>query len=589
MRPLALRRGLRHTARMAESPLSALTSDQWLVLLVASLWVLVACAFIYFALTRSSRPLRVLSRRLEELASRQMEAGQAVSTALGLLRDEQARAAAALREEAAASAKAAREDAAARIDGLGVNLHRLLDVVAQTQRERLEQFAASMADARAASDLAARALREELTGGFDRFGASVTSRLGEQTTDQTTRLEGFATRLSEHRTATGEDARALREEVNTAVAALSASLVEGLGAQARSQTEALAAAQAQIKDMMDANERAALGLRQTVEGRLETLRQDNEAKLEQMRATVDEKLQSTLEQRLGASFTQVSEQLERVFKSVGEMQTIATGVGDLKRVLSNVKTRGTWGEVSLGMLLEQILTTEQYASNVEIEPGSNKRVEFAIRLPGDGDRPVWLPIDAKMPTEDYERVVEAAERADGPAVELAQKGLERAIKLAAKDIGEKYVRPPHSTDFGIMFLPTEGLFAEVVRQPGLVDTLQREHRVMVTGPTTLMSTLTALRMGFRTLAIQERSSEVWRVLGAVKQEFGRFGDMLDKVERKLGEAQKTVHDAGVRRRAMDRKLRDVEVLPGSGPQAALPHVSSADLMEDLLDDLDGPG
>jgi DNA recombination protein RmuC len=293
-----------------------------------------------------------------------------------------------------------------------------------------------------------------------------------------------------------------------------------------------------------------------------------------------------LEQRLGASFTQVNEQLERVFKSVGEMQTIATGVGDLKRVLTNVKARGTWGEATLGMLLEQAMSQEQYAQNVEVKPGSNQRVEFAIRLPNDGDTPVWLPIDAKLPVEDYERLIDASERADTAGIDAAQKGLEKAIKIAAKDIFEKYIAPPHTTDFAIMFLPTEGLFAEVVRRPGLVDSLQRDFKVLVSGPTTLMATLTSLRMGFRTLAIQQRSSEVWQVLSKVKQEFEKFGGVLKKVEDKLDQAKTVVQQARTRENVLGRQLRAVETLPGSAPIAALPFAQSQDLLDDMLDEGD---
>src|SRR5215469_3215859 len=271
-------------------------------------------------------------------------------------------------------------------------------------------------------------------------------------------------------------------------------------------------------------------LRRTVEGRLDALRSENAEKLEQMRLTVDEK------------------------------QALAAGVGDLKRILGNVKARGTWGEVALGNILEEILSADQFARNVEVRPHSNQRVEFAIKLPGDGENPVWLPIDAKYPTEDYERLHEASGRGDLEAVEAALRGIETRVHSAAKDICAKYVAPPHSTDFAVMFLPTEGLFAEVIRRPGLVEWLQRECRVMVAGPTTLVSLLTSLRMGFRTLAIQQRSSEVWRVLSAVKTEFEKFGGVLDKVHKKLEEAQKIVEEAGVRRRAMDRKLRGVEML-----------------------------
>ena len=290
------------------------------------------------------------------------------------------------------------------------------------------------------------------------------------------------------------------------------------------------------------------GLRATVEAGLEKLRIDNAEKLEQMRVTVDEKLQGTLEQRLGASFKLVSDQLEQVFRSVGEMQSLATGVGDLKKMLSNVKMRGAWGEVALGNLLDQVLTADHYERNVEVRPGSSQRVEYAIKLPGGGDdnTPLWLPIDAKFLNEDYERLVEASDRGDVVAVEAASKAVEMRIRASAKDICEKYVHPPHSTDFGVLFLPTEGLFAEVIRRPGLVDDLQRDCRIVVTGPTTLMALLNSLRMGFRTLAIQKRSSEVWQVLAAVKTEFGKYGEILDKVQQKLHEASSTIDKVSVR-------------------------------------------
>jgi DNA recombination protein RmuC len=295
---------------------------------------------------------------------------------------------------------------------------------------------------------------------------------------------------------------------------------------------------------------------------LQAIRTENSEKLDEMRRTVDEKLHSTLEQRLGAGFRQINESLEQVFRSMGEMQALAVNVGDLKRVLTNVKARGTWGEVSLGNLLEQVLSPDQYERNVEIQPGSGRRVEFAIRLPGDGERHLWLPLDAKFPMEDYQRLEEARECGDAVAAEVASRALEVRMRGAAKDICARYVQPPHSTDFAVMFVPTEGLFAEILRRPGLVDALQRECQIMVAGPTTLFSLLTALRMGFRSLAIQQRSAEVWRVLGAVKHEFGKFGAVLDKVGKKLDEAQNVLNDdLGRRHRAMDRKLRAVEVLP----------------------------
>jgi DNA recombination protein RmuC len=342
-----------------------------------------------------------------------------------------------------------------------------------------------------------------------------------------------------------------------------------------------------LKQMGEQLGAAVAELRQAVEGRLDVLRFENTQKLEQMRQTVDEKLQGTLEQRLGASFKMVNDSLTRVHESVGEMQALATGVGDLKRILTNVKSKGTWGEVALGNILEEILSAEQYARNVEVRPRSNQRVEYAIKLPGDGRTPVWLPVDAKYPTEDYDRVVEATERGDADAAETAARGIEARLRSAAKDICGKYVAPPHSTDFAVMFLPTEGLFAEVIRRPGLVDWLQRECHVMVAGPTTLVSLLTSLRMGFRSLAIQQRSSEVWKVLSAVKTEFEKFGGILDKVHKKLEEAQKVVEDAGVRRRAVDRKLRDVEVLPEVEATALLELASApAALIEDAREAAD---
>jgi len=323
-------------------------------------------------------------------------------------------------------------------------------------------------------------------------------------------------------------------------------------------------------------------LRHKVESKLEEIRTGNEAKLEQMRLTVDEKLQTTLEQRLGASFKQVSDSLEQVYKSVGEMQALAVGVGDLKRVLTNIKSRGTWTEIELENMLAQVLTTDQYGRNVEVKPGSNQRVEFAIRLPGDEETPVWLPIDVKFPTADYERLMLAAERGSPEEVEQATRAIEVRIRESAREICAKYVHPPHSTDFAVMYLPTEGLFAEVVRRPGLVDMMQRECHVMVAGPTTLFTLLTAMRMGFRSLAIQKRSAEVWKVLGAVKHEFATFGGFMDKVSKKLGEAQKVIDDNwGTRRRAMERKLREIEALPEAHAAALLAYDAAEAAVFDL--------
>ena len=328
----------------------------------------------------------------------------------------------------------------------------------------------------------------------------------------------------------------------------------------------------QLRAVSLANERALAEVRATVEQRLAALQTGNEQKLEQMRATVDEKLHATLEQRLGESFKQVAERLEQVHRGLGEMQLLAKDVGSLNRVLNNVKTRGIFGEVQLAGLLEQVFTPEQYARNVETVPGSGARVEFAIKLPGrrDDDQPLWLPIDAKFPREDYERLVDALERADAPAAEAAGRAVEQRLRSEARTIREKYVAPPHTTEFAILFVPTEGLYAEALRRPGLMEALQREYRVMLTGPTTLLATLNSLQMGFRTLALEKRSAEVWEVLGAVKTEFAKFGEVLAKTKRKLDEASSTIELAQTRTNVMARKLKSVEGLSESRSQALLP-------------------
>ncbi|MBS4017116.1 DNA recombination protein RmuC [uncultured Azonexus sp.] len=300
-------------------------------------------------------------------------------------------------------------------------------------------------------------------------------------------------------------------------------------------------------------------LRTGVESRLGAMQADNAGKLEEMRRTVDEKLHATLEQRLGDSFKLVSDRLEQVHRGLGEMQNLAAGVGDLKRVLSNVKTRGTWGEVQLAALLEQLLTPAQYAANVATRPGSNERVDFAIRLPGRAEAEVvWLPVDAKFPIEDYQRLIDAQ---DPESVEAAAKAIETRLKLEARSIRDKYVAPPHTTDFALLYLPVEGLYAEALRRPGLAELLQREYRVSLAGPTTLAALLNSLQMGFRTLAIEQRSAEVWAVLGAVKGEFGKFGEALAHTRKKLEEASNSIVRAETRTRQLSRKLKDVEALP----------------------------
>ncbi len=367
-------------------------------------------------------------------------------------------------------------------------------------------------------------------------------------TERTVREE-----ISRNREEANKAARQSREEMATAQKNVGDSLVK------------------QLTSLSQIIDKKLGAMRETIEGRLGRIQDENSKKLEEMRKTVDEKLQVTLEKRLGESFKLVSERLEQVYKGLGEMQNLAAGVGDLKRMLTNVKARGTWGEVQLEALLEEILIPDQYDKNVATKDG-NERVEFAIRLPGHGDDKeeiVWLPIDAKFPIEDYQRLQDAQEKGDAEFAEAAAKQLETRIKGCASDICNKYLNPPKTTDFGILFLPTEGLFAEVLRRPGLSEFLQRKYRVVIAGPTTLWSILNSLQMGFRTLAIQKRSSEVWNLLAAVKTEFGKYGDLLAAVQKKLQEASNKIEDVGRRSRAIERKLRDVQELPASDAQSVL--------------------
>jgi DNA recombination protein RmuC len=359
-------------------------------------------------------------------------------------------------------------------------------------------------------------------------------------------------------------ARAAREELSASVDRMNQNVVTQMTSIATVQNNQIDGFSRQLVELSGSNERRFDALRLTVEQQLEKLRLDNASKLELIRATVDEKLHATLEQRLSASFKQVSERLEQVHKGLGEMQTLAAGVGDLKRVLTNVKTRGTWGEVQLGALLEQMMTPAQYEKNVATRPGSNDRVEFALRLPGpESGGPVWLPIDAKFPLEDFQRLQEAQDAADPLAVEAASKALEMRIRLEAKTIREKYIEPPATTDFALLYLPVESLYAEALRRPGLFDLLQRDFRVTLAGPTTLTAILNSLQMGFRTLAIEKRSSEVWALLGAVKNEFGRFGEVLANTKRQLQTVANSIDAAETRTRQIEKKLKNVEALPGA--------------------------
>jgi DNA recombination protein RmuC len=449
----------------------------------------------------------------------------------------------------------------------------------QEQLVRIEKQAA----------LNARSLREEVVATLTKISESMNTTLRDLATAEKVQLDAFSGQLAEltkvtsgsldaMRVQASGSAKELREEIVknlTGISETTARTMGELGTTQKSQLDAMAAAMNQLSETNAAKLET---VRAAVETRLKTLQDDNARQLENMRRTVDEKLQGTLEKRLGESFRQVSERLEQVHKGLGEMQTLATGVGDLKKVLTNVKTRGTWGEVQLGALLEQVLSTEQYVRNASTRDGA-ERVEFAVKLPGqDGETPVLLPIDAKFPVEDYQRLLDAQERGDASVIETAGRQLETRIKACAKDIRDKYVNPPASTDFGILFLPIEGLFAEVIRRPGLAEGIQRDCRVVIAGPTTLWSILNSLQMGFRTLAIQKRSGEVWTLLGAVKTEWTKYGEVLDAVQKRIHQASETIEKAKVRTRAIGRKLRSVQELPAE---------ASTSLLALPMDDEDG--
>ncbi|MDQ0069017.1 DNA recombination protein RmuC [Variovorax boronicumulans] len=391
----------------------------------------------------------------------------------------------------------------------------------------------------------------------------------------------------------GENSRGTRQETAQAFATFQQSLVQQGAEATRTQNAQLDAfslqlaslqktladtLNTQLQGLSESNARRLAEVRTTMETQLAQLQQSNTAKLDEMRKTVDEKLQSTLEARLGESFKQVADRLEQVHKGLGEMQTLAVGVGSLQRVLTNVKTRGVFGEVQLEALLEQVLTPEQYAKQIETKPRSGQRVDFAIRFPGRGDdgAPVWLPIDAKFPRDDYERLIDAHERADAPAAELAAKALEARIRLEARSIAENYLAAPHTTDFAILFLPVESLYAEVLRRPGLMDAIQRQHRVTLAGPTTLLAMLNSLHMGFRTLALEQQASEVWKVLGAVKTEFERYGEWVARIKEQVAKASDTLDKADTRAKQMRLALRKVEALPEAQSQVLLPPTADSE-------------
>ena len=387
-----------------------------------------------------------------------------------------------------------------------------------------------------------RGLRSELTQTLTAFQQTLVQQAQETTRTQNTQSDGFAQQLTLMQ-------KTLTDTLNQ-----------------------------QLRDLSEANARRISEVRQTLETQLAAMQQTNAAKLEEMRRTVDEKLQTTLETRLGESFKQVADRLEQVHHGLGQMQSLAQGVGDLQRVLTNVKTRGMFGEVQLEALLEQVLTPEQYGKQMETKPRSNQRVDFAIRFPGrsaDGE-PVWLPIDAKFPREDYERLLDAHDRNDTAGIDSAGRALEVRIREEAKSICEYYLAPPHTTDFAILFLPIESLYAEVLRRPGLMDRIQRDYRVTLAGPTTLLAMLNSLHMGFRTLALEQQASEVWKVLGAVKTEFEKYGEWVARIKEQVQKAADTVDKAETRTKMMRRVLKNVEALPENQTQALLPLADNGD-------------
>jgi DNA recombination protein RmuC len=455
-----------------------------------------------------------------------------------------------------------------------VGQHKLLAELAvlATASERLER------ELRTEVKSSARDTRGELSQGLSLFQQALLAQSGDVARTQNEQIDSFRVQLAAMQQQVAQALQAatqsLTQQAQSGSESVAASLAQAREAQASGLMQTREAQDMalkrfadglneQLRQLSESNERRLGEVRQVVEQRLAALQEGNEKKLDQMRATVDEKLQSTLEARLGESFKQVADRLEQVHKGLGEMQTLAQGVGDLKHLLTNVKTRGIFGEAQLAGLLEQVFTVDQYAAQVVTRRGGKNPVDFAIKLPGrsDAGEPLWLPIDAKFPNEDYERLLDAQQRADAPGAEIAGKALEVRIRFEAKSISEKYIEPPYTTDFAILFLPTEGLYAEVLRRPGLMESLQRDHRITLAGPTTLLAMLSSLQMGFRTLALEKRSSEVWQVLGAVKTEFGKFGDVLAKVKAQTETVLNTLSSAEQRSRVMGKALRSVEALP----------------------------
>ena len=501
--------------------------------------------------------LDVFAERLEKLTQTlDQKLGtmrETIEQRLTLLQEDNGKKLDQMRQESTATAQKAREEVSVSLKSFSESVAKTLTEMDGHQRRQLSDVLEQSTK-----------LTDSTETKLDRQRREVDGRL-KQIQDESSK------KMDQMREEMTGSSKAQREEVGTSLKGFNDSVLRSMAGMAEAQQQQMESFTTQLGKLTESNEKKLDGLKATVEEKLKAIQEDNAKQIEQMRATVDEKLQGTLEKRLDESFKQVSERLEAVHKGLGEMQQLATGVGDLKKVLTNVKTRGTWGEVQLGAMLEQVLNPDQYETNVATKD-SGERVEFAIKFPGrseDKDQVVWLPIDAKFPIEDYQRLVEAQENADPEAAEAAAKALENRVKGCARDICEKYLCPPKTTDFGILFLPVEGLFAEIIRRTGLVDLIQREYRVLIAGPTTLWAILNSLQMGFRTLQIQQRSGEVWNLLSAVKTEWTKYGDVLVKVRKKLQEASNTIDQAETRTRAIGRKLRDVQELPAADAQAVL--------------------
>jgi DNA recombination protein RmuC len=511
-------------------------------------------------LSRKSTDLRPILDTLHILQSDRGLLDRGIRDENSRNRQEQANEAQALRSEVVATLITVGDSVAAKIGGVSQSNDQKAELLRTALEQRMDSFASeSMRKIDGLTQSLAQSLTQSLPASSALLREEVSARLGDlKTSLEVTVREAHQLQLSQTESVCG----AIRT-LESSVGQRQLEQQNAIDAKLALLGQSVLSTLTEISQLQKAETQE---LKATVDARLATIQFENEKKLEQMRQTVDEKLQGTLEARLGESFRQVSERLEQVYSGLGEMKTLASGVGDLRRVLTNVKTRGTWGEVQLGAIIEQILAPEQFARNVATS-GTGERVEYAVKLPGrdPGGEPVWLPIDAKFPMEDYSRLTEASERGDVDEAEKASRQLEMTIRLCAKNLSERHLAPPFTTDFGILFLSTEGLYAEAMRRPGFADAIQREYRVMLAGPSTLAALLNALQMGFRTLAIQKRSSEVWETLGSVKTEFSKYAQVLVIVKKKLSQAQDSIDKAETRTRAIQRTLRDVEVvaeLPG---------------------------